>query len=214
EGHAARRQALEQTLAAARDALKAISLVLAPTKDAIEPGELTGLYARHEDPQRRIMQAMKAILALTDATIGAEMVEDLHRIEAAAARLVPKEGAALLSAAPGNGAGGAGKARVLVVDDEAGNRDLLGRRLQREGYTVISAAGGQEALATIAREPVDVVLLDVMMPDLDGLAVLERLKKDAVTHDVPVIMISALDDLSAIARCIEAGALDYLPKPF
>ena len=103
---------------------------------------------------------------------------------------------------------------MLVVDDEEGNRDLLSRRLQREGYAVITAAGGNEALALVAREPVDVVLLDVLMPDLDGLAVLQRLKADAATRDVPVIMISALDDLSAIARCIEAGAVDYLPKPF
>jgi len=107
-----------------------------------------------------------------------------------------------------------GKARVLVVDDEEGNRDLLGRRLQREGYAVILASGGHEALGVMAKEQVDVVLLDVMMPDLDGLAVLEKLKADPVTHDVPVIMISALDDLSAIARCIEKGAVDYLPKPF
>ena len=107
-----------------------------------------------------------------------------------------------------------GQGRVLVVDDEAGNRDLLGRRLQREGYAVVQASGGREALELVTREAVDVVLLDVMMPDLDGLAVLERLKADPLTRDLPVIMISALDDLSAIAHCIEAGALDYLPKPF
>src|SRR5207302_7495684 len=90
EGHESRRRSLEQALAAARDALKAISLVLAPTRDAIEPGELTGLYARLEDPQQRILKAVKSILALTDATIGEEMVEDLRKIEAAAGRLVPK----------------------------------------------------------------------------------------------------------------------------
>ncbi|HEY2806734.1 MAG TPA: response regulator, partial [Gemmatimonadales bacterium] len=175
-GHEEQRAALEKTLAAARDALKAISLVLAPTRDAIEPGELTGLYTRLEDPQRRIVDAVRAVLAFTGEAPTPTFVEDLHRIEAAAARLVPKA-----QAATGNGqsatgqAGAAGKARVLVVDDEEGNRDLLGRRLQREGYSVISAGGGHEALAVIAKDPVDVVLLDVMMPDLDGLAVLERL---------------------------------------
>jgi DNA-binding response OmpR family regulator/tRNA A-37 threonylcarbamoyl transferase component Bud32 len=108
-----------------------------------------------------------------------------------------------------NGAG-----RVLVVDDEAGNRDLLKRRLEREGYAVATAAGGEEALATVVREPVDLVLLDMMMPDVDGFTVLVRLKTDPATRDLPVIMISALDDLQAIADCIEAGAEDYLPKPF
>ncbi len=214
EGHAARRAALEQALAAARDALKAISLVLAPTKDAIEPGELTGLYTRLEEPQRRIISAVKSILALTDATIGPSMVDDLHRIEAAAARLVPKAAVGNGQSAGTSSGSTTGKARVLVVDDEEGNRDLLGRRLQREGYAVISASGGHEALGVVANGNVDVVLLDVMMPDLDGLAVLEKMKSDPATRDVPVIMISALDDLSAIARCIEAGALDYLPKPF
>ena len=211
--HAPQRAALEQTLAAAKDALKAISLVLASTKDAIEPGELTGLYVRLEDPQRRIQNAVKALLAATGEVVTPTFVEDLHRIEAAAARLVPKSESATSHQPPATSQSD-GKARVLVVDDEEGNRDLLGRRLQREGYAVISASGGHEALGVMAKEQVDVVLLDVMMPDLDGLAVLEKLKADPVTHDVPVIMISALDDLSAIARCIEKGAVDYLPKPF
>jgi CheY-like chemotaxis protein len=211
--HDAQRAALEQTLAAARDALKAISLVLAPTRDAIEPGELTGLYARLEEPQRRIVEAVRAVLAVTGEAPSPTFVEDLHRIEAAAARLVPKSGPGTV--APGHrGTEESGKARVLVVDDDEGNRDVLARRLQREGYAVVAAAGGHEALALMAREPVDVVLLDVLMPDLDGLAVLQKLKTDPATHDVPVIMISALDELSAIARCIEAGAVDYLPKPF
>ena len=212
-GHEEQRAALEKALNAARDALKAISLVLDPTRDAIEPGELTGLYLRLEEPQKRIMDAVHAVLAVTGETPSASFVEDLHRIEAAAARLVPKEGRTDAQT-HGRTETTQGKAKVLVVDDEEGNRDLLSRRLQREGYAVVSAAGGHEALALMAGQPVDVVLLDVMMPDIDGLAVLEKLKADPLTHDVPVIMISALDDLSAIARCIEAGAVDYLPKPF
>jgi CheY-like chemotaxis protein/tRNA A-37 threonylcarbamoyl transferase component Bud32 len=212
--HEAQRAALEQTLAAARDALKAISMVLAPTRDAIEPGELTGLYVRLGEPQRRIMEAVRAVLAVTGEAPTATFVEDLHRIEAAAARLVPKDAGGTGARGHGGTDVATGKARVLVVDDDEGNRDVLGRRLQREGYAVVVAAGGHEALALMAQGPVDVVLLDVLMPDLDGLAVLKRLKADPATHDVPVIMISALDELSAIARCIEAGAVDYLPKPF
>jgi len=209
-----RRKALEAALAAARDALKLISLVLAPTRDAVEPAEVSGLYRKLEDPQRRILDAVHALLAAAGEVPSPTFAEDLRKIEAAAARLVPAEPGPAAPAAASGVAAARGKARVLVVDDEAGNRDLLARRLQREGYSVVSAAGGREALEVVAREPVDVVLLDVMMPDLDGLAVLQRLKAEPASRDLPVIMISALDDLSAIASCIEAGALDYLPKPF
>jgi CheY-like chemotaxis protein/tRNA A-37 threonylcarbamoyl transferase component Bud32 len=212
--HAEQRSALERTIAAARDALRVISLVLAPTRDAVEAAELSGLYHRLEEPQRRILDAVHALLAAAGEVPTPTFAEDLRKIEEAAGRLVPKDTAVMRPAARADAAPSDGKARVLVVDDEAGNRDLLARRLQREGYAVVSAGGGHEALAVIAQERVDVVLLDVMMPDLDGLAVLERLKADPATRDVPVIMISALDDLHAIARCIEAGAVDYLPKPF
>jgi CheY-like chemotaxis protein len=212
--HADQREALESTVAAARDALKTISMVLAPTRDSVEPAELEGLYARLKEPQRRITDVVHALLAAAGEAPSPTFAEDLHKIEAAAARLVPKHGPAAPAAPTLAAKGAVGKARALVVDDEEGNRDLLQRRLGREGYAVVTAAGGHEALALMAREPVDVVLLDVMMPDLDGLAVLERLKADPATRDVPVIMISALDDLDAIARCIEAGAVDYLPKPF
>ncbi|HSM18117.1 MAG TPA: protein kinase [Gemmatimonadales bacterium] len=212
--HAGQREALEDTLAAARDALRAITLVLAPTRDAVEPGELEGLYARLEEPQRRITDVVHALLAAAGEAPTPTFVDDLHKIAAAAARLVPTHGPARRAAPTTPTDSTAGTAQVLVVDDEEGNREILQRRLEREGYAVVTAGGGHEALALVAQNPVDLVLLDVMMPDLDGLAVLERLKADTATRDIPVIMISALDDLGAIASCIEAGAVDYLPKPF
>jgi adenylate cyclase len=104
--------------------------------------------------------------------------------------------------------------RILVVDDNAANRDLLSRRLQREGYRVTSAADGAAALAMIAAEGFDLVLLDLMMPGMSGFEVLSRLKANETTRHLPVIMISALDELDSTVRCIEAGAEDYLPKPF
>ena len=104
--------------------------------------------------------------------------------------------------------------RILVVDDNASNRDLLSRRLQREGYRVTSVEGGVAALAMIAAEGFDLVLLDLMMPGMSGFEVLSRLKADGGTRHIPVIMISALDELDSTVRCIEAGAEDYLPKPF
>ena len=105
---------------------------------------------------------------------------------------------------------------VLVVDDDEANRDVLGRRLKRLGYGVIGARDGIEALERLT-EPdsgIDLVLLDVMMPRMDGFAVLERHRNDPTIRHIPVIMISALDDMASIVRCIEAGAEDYLPKPF
>jgi sigma-B regulation protein RsbU (phosphoserine phosphatase) len=104
--------------------------------------------------------------------------------------------------------------RILVVDDNLENRDTLARRLQRQGHTTAMAADGAEALEIARREPFDLVLLDVMMPVLDGYATLSALKADPELRHVPVIMISALDELESVVRCIEKGADDYLPKPF
>ena len=103
---------------------------------------------------------------------------------------------------------------VLVVDDDPLNRAILTRALERDGHVARTAATGEEALAALRADPADVVLLDVVMPGMDGVAVLEELKGDATLRDVPVIMVSALDDYGHVVRCIEMGAEDYLPKPF
>lgn len=105
-------------------------------------------------------------------------------------------------------------AHLLVVDDSEANRDLLSRRLQRQGHTVSLAENGHVALEMMRAATIDLVLLDLMMPVLSGFDVLERLKADAALRHVPVIMISASEDVDGIARCIELGAEDYLPKPF
>jgi len=106
------------------------------------------------------------------------------------------------------------RAVILVVDDNEDNRDMLARRLRRQGYDVRTVAGGRAALTALAEAPADLILLDVMMPDLDGYAVLERLKADPALRDIPVLMISALDELDSVVRCIQLGAEDYLGKPF
>jgi len=108
---------------------------------------------------------------------------------------------------------GASPAIILVVDDDEENRELLARRLAREGHHVRVAKGGHEALALLGKDPVDLVLLDVMMPDLDGPSVLARLKEDPARRHIPVLMISALDETASVVRSIELGAEDYLPKP-
>ena len=104
--------------------------------------------------------------------------------------------------------------RILVVDDNESNRDMLSRRLRHEGYDVYIADSGQVALALLSTQAIDLILLDVMMPDMNGHDVLKKLKANTTWRDIPVIMISALDEIESVVRCIEQGAEDYLPKPF
>jgi len=103
---------------------------------------------------------------------------------------------------------------LLVVDDNEENRDVLARRLQKQGHWAVTAPGGREALEALAEQPFDLVLLDIMMPEMDGYEVLSRIKNNPQTQRLPVIMISALDEMDSVVRCIEMGAADYLPKPF
>jgi CheY-like chemotaxis protein len=101
---------------------------------------------------------------------------------------------------------------LLVVDDVETNRDYLSRRLVRQGYQVGMAEEGKEALERLQTESFDLVLLDIMMPVMDGYETLERLKANPDLNHIPVIMLTALDDLESVVRCIEMGAEDYLPK--
>jgi adenylate cyclase len=114
--------------------------------------------------------------------------------------------------------GGTGEAvqssRILVVDDNASNRDVLERRLAREGHQIATAANGTSALELVDREAFDLILLDLIMPEMSGFEVLRRLKAAEHTSHIPVIVISALDEIDSVVRCIEAGAEDYLTKPF
>jgi CheY-like chemotaxis protein len=103
---------------------------------------------------------------------------------------------------------------ILVVDDNEMNRDLLSRRLRRDGHTVVIAEHGRAALDALARDPYDLVLLDIMMPELTGYEVLEIMKKDATLQHIPVVMITAATEEDSIVRCLLLGADDHLPKPF
>jgi adenylate cyclase len=107
--------------------------------------------------------------------------------------------------------GGPGK--ILLVDDNRMNRLLLGRSLEQQGHAVAFAEHGREALDLLRQQRFDVLLLDVLMPELDGYGVLEELKGDLHLRDIPVIMTSALDELDSVVRCVEMGAEDYLTKP-
>jgi phosphoserine phosphatase RsbU/P len=105
-------------------------------------------------------------------------------------------------------------ARLLVVDDVEVNRDLLSRRLKQQGHAVESAENGRRALEMIRAEEFDLVLLDIMMPEMDGYQVLKEMMGDPAMKHIPVIMISAVTEMDSVVKCIELGATDYMPKPF
>ena len=106
-------------------------------------------------------------------------------------------------------------AALLVVDDNEDNRYTLTRRLKREGYENLTTANdGRQALDLLRAGRFDLVLLDIMMPEMNGYQVLEHVKADPALRDIPIIMISALEEIESVIRCVELGAEDYLPKPF
>ena len=182
--------------------------------------------------------------ALTSAQAGgnSQVVPDLERITEAAGRLqtlvqtdpsvlgldraAPDAGeqtrdvaARVIAAFPSRTVANGGEAlpkhgQILVVDDNEDNRDLLSRQLARQGFSVSLAANGEGALEALRGQDFDLVLLDVLMPGLDGIEVLEQMQQDPATAEVPVIMTSALDEIDGVVRCIEQGAVDYLTKPF
>ena len=108
----------------------------------------------------------------------------------------------------------ADKPKVLVVDDVPRNRRILRDRLENRGCAVIEAGGGEEALTKIRDERPDVVFLDIIMPGMDGYAVLESLRSDDELRDIPIIVVSAVNQTDSVVKCLELGAADYLSKPF
>ena len=225
---------IDGIIAVAREVLASINAALPPTGITTHD-DLAQLLGALRDPQARLLSATTS---LTNGDRDAQFLTDVDRIAQAARRLtaVPAPSALLgqravsaptpalgsplarpngSAAAPAaDGAASATKGRILIVDDVEENRSVLARRLTRDGYEVDSVATGEEALRRVAQGGFDLLLLDVLMPGLDGFAVLERIKEDPGTRSIPVIMISALDDLSSVVRCIEHGAEDYLAKPF
>ena len=102
---------------------------------------------------------------------------------------------------------------ILVVDDNRMNRLKLSRSLEKQGHTVALAENGRQALEMMQAQAFDLTLLDIVMPEMDGYQALERLKRDSALRDIPVIMISAIDEMESIVKCVEMGAEDYLPSP-
>ncbi len=168
---------------------------------------LVELITREIQPGRiAVVGARKETLGDQEVTVagnaGGTGVPPVLDLTTRAGRPCPLEGAA------------ADSARILIVDDQPENCEVLKRRLEREGHSCAVEHGGEAALARLAAEPFDLVLLDIMMPGIDGREVLRRIKTDEKLRHIPVIMISALDQIESVVECIERGAEDYLPKPF
>jgi adenylate cyclase len=205
----------------ARQLLGLLNEVLA--RGQTGPPDLAAARGTLGPPLERVRSAGQALRQRAAETRAESLLADLERICSATERLDAllghgAEPAAAESARPsasaGAGDGAPPRAVLLVVDDNDDNRDMLSRRLRRQNYEVLTAAGGRAALDLLGSSAVDLVLLDVMMPDLDGYAVLQQLKATPALRDIPVLMISALDDLDSVVRCIQLGAEDYLGKPF
>jgi class 3 adenylate cyclase len=192
-----------------------------------------GSHLRHElrTPLNHIIGYAEILLEDAESTAGTAVAGDLKRILVAGRRLTDMFDAALASLTGAETATGVVESldeledegtrpasplrgRVLVVDDDEVNRDVLSRRVQSQGADVAVVASGRQALEVLRSESFDAVLLDVMMPEMNGYAVLREMKSDTSLRDIPVIMISALDEVESTVRCIQLGAEDYLMKPF
>lgn len=206
-----------------RDALSAKVLhdLRTPLNQIIGYSEMLSEQAQEEGKPgfvpdlQEIRTSARQMLALLINSVSAlpEEVLQAGRSSTAAApgkpRIEPQTGA---MAEPSES--GAAQVLILVVDDNHRNRDMLSRRLERQGYGVTLAENGRLAMEAVRAQAFDLVLLDIMMPEMDGYEVLQQLKADEALRHIPVIMISALDEIDSVVRCIQMGAEDYLLKPF
>jgi CheY-like chemotaxis protein len=178
---------------------------------------LDATRARSDESAPDLDRIADAAVHLHSLVVGVEQADDAPAGAPESAHDRAREATERLMARLGTGRSVPAPPRygqILVVDDNAVNRDLLGRQLTRQGYAVSTAATGLEALDALRSRDFDLVLLDVLMPEMDGIEVLERMRREESLVETPVIMISALDEMDGVVRCIEKGALDYLPKPF
>ncbi|GAA1835041.1 hypothetical protein GCM10009836_11730 [Pseudonocardia ailaonensis] len=161
--------------------------------------------------QADALGAYRAGRAVLGEELGLEPSPRLRALEAAVLRQDPRlDGSAAPRPAPRPDAPG----RVLVVDDSGLNRRLLATAVAAQGHEVHTAENGTQALDLLRADEFDVVLLDLMMPVLDGYSTLAAIKADPGLEHLPVIIVSAVGDTASVVRCIELGATDHLPKPF
>ena len=214
-----RRGRLKGALETVRVALDIINSSLPSNGRVVTRRDVESLYEKLRDPQARILDLVGGILD-GDEAANDELIADVGRIRHATEQLAAVDRASAEARSEDDPTHTPvehpvdGRGEILIVDDETNNRNVLERHLKRQGYAVTCAGDGESALRSLKAGAYDVVLLDVRMPGMDGREVLRRIKQDNELRDTPVVMISAADELSTIAACIEAGAEDFLPKPF
>ncbi len=155
---------------------------------------------------RRLLDMSEDIVGVATLGSGTAVTEALRASSSMTREVLAKIRTG--EASPQDGAG-----RLLVIDDNETNRDLLSRQLARYGYVVATAENGRDGLDRLEKEDYDLILLDVIMPEMDGVETLQRLQGDERLATIPVIMLSSLDEVDSAVRCIEMGALDYVSKP-
>jgi len=210
----------------ARGVLSRLNALLAPPPSGVTP-DLGALLKQLVEPAQAIATSADNLRQAATALGKHDLLADVDKIATAAARFLtlltsgdfgepsaPARVHAAAATAPRPAAEPADAGVILVVDDNPSNRELLSRRLTREGHDVLTAGDGGEALEKLRARPCDLVLLDVLMPGRSGAEVLQELKTDPDLRHIPVLMISALDEMDTVIRCIELGAEDYLAKPF
>ena len=212
EADVAYSHALEQVRSAGREVMAAVNRVLDPARNGYDREQLLAALRR---PLDRVAELATELGLDQIAGASHRALELIEADEPVSGRVLPAvAGKTLPSSVVASGDSQPGRGLVLVVDDDDVNRDLLARRLTRLGYAVREAENGLVALEIMAAEPVDLVLLDLNMPELDGYGVLERRHADPALRDIPAIMISASADIDSVVRCLEMGAEDHLGKPF
>ena len=205
----------------ARQLLALLNEVLA--RGQTGPPDLAAARGTLGPPLERVRSAGDTLRRRAAESGAASLLADLERICSATERLdtllghgrAPAQETVppAASTEPGDAAP-AHKGVILVVDDNDDNRDMLSRRLRRQNYEVLTAAGGRAALGLLAAAPVDLVLLDVMMPDLDGYAVLQQLKADPALRSIPIIAVTSHAIGGGEEKARAAGCDDFVAKPF
>jgi light-regulated signal transduction histidine kinase (bacteriophytochrome) len=185
---------------------------------SVTDADLDGLRTELQEPVNHLRQTVAGLTRLPVANAMADLV----RINQAASELVEFSAFGKRPASPSVSVrqstlrpiSARGHGHLLVVDDDETNRDILKRHLERQGYSVEESASGSDAVAKLRAIPFDAVLLDLVMPEMNGLDVLRVLKQDNTLFNIPVLVISASDELVSVAESIKSGAEDYLFKPF
>lgn len=228
---------LKKIQIAGKNLVNLINELLSPARVEAKEIDLRHIHSELRTPLNHITGYCEILQELAEETKQTDLLPDLQKIHLASRNFLtlietllvpasfsetgpPREAAHFerqqVAPAPRRMRGPVPRERgaILVVDDDEGNRDVLNRRLSRQGYEVTTAESGPQALRLLRKTKFDLVLLDLIMPVMDGDQVLAKIKSDPQLRHVPVIMLSAVDELDSVVRCILMGAEDYLSKPY